>query len=284
MREINELLRKHDIKPYNYKKSGKCLIVNNEYVIKKNKTDIYDYLKYRNYEYYPDLIIDSNYEISEYIEEIDIPKEQKMIDLISIIALLHKKTTYYKKISDFNLNEIFEEIKSKINDVKNFYDMLITNAESAIFMSPSQYLLARNISYINSMLDISNTNIDKWYEVMKTKDKLRVSIIHNNLSLDHFLNNKLISWDNAKISLPIFDLYKLYQNTYNEYDFEELLNIYSSEFPLKEEEIFLFKTLICIPLKINVMVDDIDNVVELNNKLNYLKLTNELIKTKIFEE
>lgn len=283
MKEINELLRKHDIKPHNYRKCGKCLIVNDEYVIKKNITDIYDYLKYRNYEYYPDLIIDNGYEISKYIKETNIPNEQKMIDLVSTISLLHKRTTYYKKISEFNLDEVLEDIKNKINDVKYFYDMLIFKAESSIYMSPSEYLLARNISYIYSMLNISNTNVNKWYEIMKTKDKLRVSIIHNNLSLDHFINNKLISWEKSKISLPIFDLYKLYQNTYNEYDFEELLNIYMSEYPLKEEEIFLFKTLICIPLKIDISNNEIDNVIELNNKLNYLKLTNELIKTKIFE-
>lgn len=283
MKEINELLRKHDIKPHNYRKCGKCLIVNDEYVIKKNITDIYDYLKYRNYEYYPDLIIDNGYEISKYIKETNIPNEQKMIDLVSTISLLHKRTTYYKKISEFNLDEVLEDIKNKINDVKYFYDMLIFKAESSIYMSPTEYLLARNISYIYSMLNISNTNVNKWYEIMKTKDKLRVSIIHNNLSLDHFINNKLISWEKSKISLPIFDLYKLYQNTYNEYDFEELLNIYMSEYPLKEEEIFLFKTLICIPLKIDISNNEIDNVIELNNKLNYLKLTNELIKTKIFE-
>ncbi len=284
MKEINELLRKHDIKPHNYRKCGKCTIINDKYVVKKSSTDIYDYLKYRNYEYYPDLIVDNGYEISEYIKEVDIPNEQKMIDLISTISLLHKRTTYYKKISEFNLNEIFEDIKNKINDVKYFYDMLITEAESAIYMSPSEYLLARNISYIYSMLEISTSNINKWYELMKTKDKLRVSIIHNNLSLDHFINKKLISWDKAKVSLPIFDLYKLYQKTYNEYDFEELLNIYMSEFPLKEEEIFLFKTLICIPLKIDIKANEVDNVIELNNKLNYLKLTSELIKTKIFEK
>lgn len=284
MKEINELLRKHDIKPHNYKKSGKCLIINDKYVIKKNKTDIYDYLKYRNYEYYPDLVIDNGYEISEYINEIDIPHEQKMIDLVTTISLLHKRTTYYKKISEFNLNEILDDIREKINDVKYFYDMLITKAEASIYMSPSEYLLARNISYIYSMLEISATNINKWYEIMKNKDKVRVAIIHNNLSLDHYLNNKLISWEKAKISLPIFDLYKLYQKTYNEYDFEELLSIYTSEFPLKDEEIFLFKTLICIPLKIDISTNEIDNVIELNNKLNYLKLTSELIKTKIFEE
>ena len=36
------------------------------------------------------------YEITEYIEDIEMPKEQKMQDMIDLVALLHSKTTHYE--------------------------------------------------------------------------------------------------------------------------------------------------------------------------------------------
>jgi len=279
MKKINDLLKKYNIKANRYYKKGKSIIIESDIkkVIKVNKTNIYEYLSYRNFNNYPNIIIDSGYEISDYIDEIEIPREQKMIDLINVISTLHKKTTFYKKISDYNIEEIYDDIKKQINESRIFYDRMIYEAETSIYMRPSLYLLARNISFIYNMLNICDKNIELWFENIKKIDKVRVSIIHNNLSLEHFINNNLISWDNARISLPIFDLYKLYKETYNEYDWKELLDIYSNNYPLKEEELFLFNTLIGIPLLFNMTEIEMDNVKEVNNKLNYLKLTYKFI-------
>ncbi len=282
MNAINELLKRQHIHSTRYEQRGKCMIAtgDDKVVIKPHKTDIYAYLDYRNFNHYPAFQIDDGYEISEYIEDVDIPREQKMIDLITLTASLHKKTTYYKKIGTFEIKDIYEDLKAEINDVRYFYDNLMNEIESTIYMAPSAYLLARNISFVYQMLDYANHHLDLWYENIKKSDRVRVAIIHNNLSLDHFLNNTLISWDNAKIGLPIIDLYKLYKSAYNEYDWNELLDIYSETFPLKEDEIFLFKTLIAIPLKVKLTSIEIDNVREVNEKLNYLKLTSLFLTKK----
>lgn len=283
MKEVNEILKKHDLTCCRYQKKGKCIIADagsEKKVIKPNKTNIYEYLAYRSFDNYPNILVDDGYEITDYIDEIDIPVEQKMMDLINVVSLLHKKTTYYKKISEFNIKEIYEDIKKQIQDIKMFYDNLMIEVETSIYMPPSYYLLARNISFVYDMLNYCDKNIEKWYKNIKDTDRIRVSIIHNNLNLDHFKNNLLISWDNAKISLPIFDLYKLYRNTYNEYDWNELLNIYSSNYPLKEDELFLFCSLISMPLKPTITNIEIDNVKEINEKLNYLKLTSQFLSTK----
>ena len=251
MKEVNEILKKYNIHGVRYKKEGKCIIIDDKYVIKPNKTNIYEYLNYRNFNNYPDITIEDSYEISEYIDEIEMPNEQKMIDLITIISNLHKKTTYYKKISEFNIEEIYEDIKNKLDSIKIYYDNLMNEVESTIYMPPSYYLLARNVSFIYKMIEYSYNSLNKWKKNIENVDKIRVSIIHNNLKIEHLINDKLISWDNSKISLPIFDLYKLYINTYNEYDWNELLNIYFKNYPLKPEELLLFKILISIPLKLD---------------------------------
>lgn len=283
MKEINDILKRNNIIGCRYQKKGKCILVDDNYkkiIIKPNKTNIYKYLNYRNFDNYPNINIDSGYEIMDYIESIDIPVEQKMLDLIIVISNLHKKTTYYKKISEFNVEEMYKELKEEINNIRNHYDEIMYEAETSIYMSPSQYLLVRNISFVYDMIKYCEINIDKWYKYIQSIDKIRVCVIHNNLKLEHFINNTLISWDNSKVSLPIFDLYKLYRNTYNEYDWNELLNLYMDHYELKKEELFLFNTLIGLPLKINMTSIEIDNVREVNNKLNYLKSTYNFISTK----
>lgn len=283
MKEINELLKKNNIRYSSFRKKGSSIIFDNKFVVRKNKTNIYDYLSYRNFNNYPNLKIDDGYEIVEYIDEIDIPKEQKMIDLIEVISSLHKKTNYYKKITDNIVDNIYKEIKQNIEEIKNYYDQLMLEAESSVYMRPSYYLLARNISNIYKVIiDVSN-NLEKWYKDISELKSIRVSIIHNNLSLEHFINNKVISWDKSKISIPIYDLVKLYKNTYNEYDWVELINIYENNFLLREEEHLLFELLVSIPNKVVITNIEIDNVIKINEELNYIKLTNNFISNKNFK-
>lgn len=282
MKEISELLKKNNIKYSSFRKKGSSLIIDNKIVIKKNKTNIYDYLNYRNFNNYPNLKIDDGYEIIEYIEEVDIPKEQKMIDLIEVISALHKKTNYYKKITDNVIDDIYEEIKNNIEDIKQYYDQLMLEVESSLYMRPSYYLLARNISNVYKVIINASNNLEKWYKDINELKSIRVSIIHNNLSLEHFINNKIISWDNSKIGIPVYDLVKLYKNTYNEYDWGELINKYEGNFLLREEEKVLLNILISIPNKINFTSIEIDNVIKINEELNYIKLTNNFISNKDF--
>ena len=287
MNKINDILRKNNISGCKYCKNGKCIIIDSKdkkVVVKPNKTNIYEYLNYRSFDNIPKLYIDSGYEFSDYIDEIEIPIEQKMIELITVVSNLHKKTTYYKKISELNIDNIYNDILDRINNIKSSYDNLMFIAENTIYMSPSQYLLARNISNIYSALSYCNNNLEKWHKKILETDRVRVSVLHNNLKLEHFINNTLISWDNSKIGIPVFDLYKLYNNTYNEYDWNELLDIYISNYPLKDDELFLLYSLIGLPIKPIITNIEIDNVEEISEKLNYLKLSNDLISKRKFEK
>ena len=131
-----------------------------------------------------------------------------------LTALLHTKTTHYKPIEEYGYQDIYDTIKGNLKYLKNQYDEKMDKIESEIFMSPSSYLLARHITSIYNMLKFCDDSIEKWFEKVKEEKKIRLVILHNNLSLDHFFSDKLISWNKAKRGPPIFDLYKLYQNSY----------------------------------------------------------------------
>ncbi len=288
MQEINELLKKYKLKPIKYRKIKKTLLIetsNGKYSIKENtpnKTKIYEYLKSRNFDYIPNIITKDkdDYEITEFVESYAIPKEQKIIDMIDLISLLHNKTTHYKEVTEDDYKEIYEKIKNRIEYLYNYYTDTITIIDTKIYMSPSEYALARNISIIFQTINFINKEIDSWYNIVKEKTKIRQTIIHNNLELDHYISNDkkyLISWDNAKIDMPIYDIYKLYINHGLEYDFSELLKRYEKNYHLHEDEKKLLFILISIPPIISKKNTEYENCVEINKLIEIMYKTKKLI-------
>ncbi len=287
MKQINDILKKYQIKPHRYIKSGKTTIVDTEigrFAIKKNNKDkkIFDYLRSRSFNYYPRTISDENeeYEIAEYIENLDYPNEQKMLDLINLISLLHSKTTHYKEVDFEDYKQIYEDIKNNIEYLESYYNDIITLIESHIYMSPSEYLLARNISRIFISLNYCKEEVENWYALIKDKTKQRVVVLHNNLDLSHFIKNDnsyLISWDKAKIGIPIFDLYILYKRHALDFDFSEILKQYEQNYPLQKDERKLFFILIALPPKIEFDKSTYEQTKEISNEMDIMYKTEKLI-------
>ena len=294
MKQINEILKKYKLKPNRYVKNGKATIVDTEigrFVIKKNNYNkkIFNYLKSRNFNYYPKIIndLDEEYEISEYIEEIDYPNEQKMLDLINLISLLHSKTTHFKEIDYEDYKQIYEDIKNNIEYLEDYYNEMITIIESHVYMSPSEYLLARNISRIFISLNFCKSEIENWYNLIKDKTKQRVVVLHNNLDLSHFIKNDnsyLISWDKSKIGIPIFDLYILYKRHALDYDFSEILKNYEKNYPLKKEERILLFILIALPIKLEFNKSTYELTKEISNQMDIMYKTEKLISPYYMEQ
>jgi len=236
----------------------------------------------RAFDYFPEILKEENNNLyHRYISDIEEPKEQKIIDLINLITLLHSKTTMYKEIDIDNYKYIYEDINKKIEDILNYYNTVMDNIEATIYMSPSDYLISRNISFIYSAIEYAKRKIDQWYELIENKRKVRVVVNHNNLSLDHYLKEDkpyLISWENTKIDMPIYDLISLYNNHYLDFDFTELLNIYLSKYPLTNEEMILFLVIISIPNKIVKSNSEYQTVLNIRKQLDYIYKTSELVK------
>lgn len=244
MYRVKPIIEKSNIKPIRYEKLKSVYIIStkdNKFVIKKRKDNpIMDYLKSRNFDYYPKVINeDETYQLTEYIEEMNIPKEQKIFDLIDIVSLLHYKTTHFKEVDSTYYKALYEDVQNNIEYLENYYNDLITVIDSKEFMAPYEYVIARNIGKIYQALDFAKEQIELWYEQVKDETKGRVVVLHNNLELSHLIRNEssyLISWDKAKIDNPIFDLYKLYKKCGNEFDFATILNKYEEKYPLLDHE------------------------------------------------
>lgn len=283
MLEIAELLKKNNLKTRSYRKNGKVVLVETnegKKVIKKINNNIYEYLESRNFNYFPNTMIDGEYQILDYIDDITMPDEQKISDMIRLVALLHNKTTYYKESILDDIKQIYEDISNNIEYLNSYYTDLITIIETKEYMSPSEYLLARGISKIFNSLNFSKYELDRWYEMVENKKKQRYVVLHNNLELNHFIkniNSYLISWEKSRIDIPIFDIYKLYKRHCLDFDFSSLLKQYESDYPLLEEERKLLFVLISLPDKIEFNDTEYEMCKKVSNMLDCLYKTDDLI-------
>lgn len=287
MLKIDEILKKNSLVANRYIKNNNVYFVDTKdarYVIKENKynTDIYNYLRTRSFTYYPKILNDEkdSYLITEYIEDIDLPKEQKILDMIDLVSLLHYKTTHYKEVTEDDYKEIYEDINNNIDYLYSYYIDLITLIETKVYMSPSEYLFASNISKLLASLTYVKEELNSWYEEVKEIKKQRLVVLHNDLRLEHFIENEspyLISWNKSKIGLPIFDLYKLYKRHFLDFDFSEILNRYESKFPLTKLEKKLLFILIVLPDKIEFNKTEYENTLDVSKVINSLYKTEKLV-------
>lgn len=273
-------------KPYRYTIKGKSTILETtcgDFIIKpKNKdiNELYTYLTNRGFMNYPKIIDSSRDEVNvfEYVEDIKLPKEQKCDDLIEIIASLHNKTSYFKEVSEDKFKSIYEDIKSNISYLSNYYNTLYEIGFNEVYESPSNYIFMRNYFKINAALEYANSELDNWYSLVTNETKIRVCLIHNNLELNHLLNNKLISWDNYMIDTPVIDIVKLYKNEWKNINFSEILERYIYKFPLLDYEKKLLFILISLPPQIKKSDNEFEKCNVISEVMDYVFKTEELIR------
>lgn len=273
-------------KPYRYTIKGKSTILETtcgDFIIKpKNKdiNELYTYLTNRGFINYPKIIDSSRDEVNvfEYVEDIKLPKEQKCDDLIEIIASLHNKTSYFKEVSEDRFKSIYEDVLSNINYLSNYYNTLYEIGFNEVYASPSNYIFMRNYYKLNSALEYAKSELENWYSLVTSETKIRVCLIHNNLELNHLLNDKLISWDNYMIDTPVTDIVKLYKKEWKNINFSEILERYMYKFPLLEYEKKLLFILISMPPEIKKSDNEFEKCKVVSEVMDYVFKTEELIR------
>jgi len=293
-KELRELFDEKHIITKKITLKNNVRIISNEkeqFVIKrrdKSLDDTYHYLKSRSFDYFPKILYKTeNYDIYEYIHDAEITKEERAGDIINLVTLLHSKTTFYKEIDDDTYKELYENIIGKLEYLTNYYNDIAEIIEREEYMSPSNYYFIRNISKLFQALNYSRYQIDKWYDIIHEKKRIRIVNLHNNLSLDHYLLDEkpyLISWRQTKKDLPIYDLLKFYKRYYFELDFCDLLRSYEMHYPMLPEEKILFFCLISIPDKIEFDDTEYNMCKKVQQFYEYLTTSEKLIEDYLPKE
>ena len=290
MNSVKDVLEKYNYRIDKLTLNNNIRIIDSpsgKFVVKKRKNkdtrELFRYLNSRGFDNYLDYINDDqdDFMIFPYIDEVHDDRASRANDIILLDSLLHNKTAFYKSISSEEVKAFYEEKTDYIESLTKYYDNIILVIEEQQFIPPSLYLLIRNISWIFRSLDASKYFLDKWYDEESKKSSRRLCLIHGNLELDHLIgteNRFLISWDNARVDSPIYDLLSFYKNHYLELDFDDLFNYYESNYPLKEEEKILLFTYMAMPSKIEVENDEYKMCIKINKLMDYLYKTSNLIK------
>lgn len=257
-------------------------------VIKKKNKDmstLFNYLSERGIDTYPEIIDEKKDEIEyKYYEEIHRFNENIDEDFIKSVADIHYKTTYYKDVSRKKYKDIYNTLMDNIDYLKDYYDEYVRKSDIEIYNSPSNYLLLRNFTIINSSLYFVEKELNSWYNLVKDKTKERVTIVHNNLRKDNYLRsskNILTGWENYMVDTPVLDIYKLYKNEYKNIDFKSMFKVYNDSFKLTKEELKLFFIMISIPKKLTKSDNELNNVIETKSMLDYMYRTNDFIKNHL---
>lgn len=276
-------------KPYKISKINNVYIFNTmdgNYVIKLNPKinyrELYTYLNSRSFNYLPFYSLDSRDDMAvfDYQEDISLNKEQKLIDMIEVVSLLHLKTISFKDITLDKYKELYEDLKNNINYCFNYYEDKFNQYITKEYNTPSEFLLLRNYSIIYEAFYYNLDMLDRWYALVKDKTKQRVSLIHNNLRLEHFIHNTdnyLISWDNYRYDTPIIDLYNLYKNEWEKVSFIDVFTKYNNSFELLDEEKILFNILVSIPYVDESFNNEYSKCVSYRKLINYLNCSSKII-------
>lgn len=277
-------------KPYRITKLSKCTIIDSldgKFVVKpkgeKNIRELFSYLKSRNFQEFPTIVDDSRSDIDifEFIDDAICPKEQKAEDLVKLLAKLHDDTAFTKEVREDKFKEIYDNIKENILFYKSKYEEMMNSFESEIFMSPSHYLFAKNSSKLFNQMSFCENKLDEWYSSVKDKRETRVSLIHNNLSLEHYIKGEkeaLISWDKATTDSPILDFYKFYHREALNLEFGTLLKTYNKYFPLEKDELSLLLIMLCLPRDIEFDPDEFKSCENISRCLDYVYKTENLVR------
>lgn len=277
-------------KPYRITKLSNTIVfetTEGKYAIKEKSNidikELFMYLSSRDFYNYPNIIDDTRSEINiyEYIEETKYPKEEKALDMIKIVANLHKKTSYEKEVTEDKFKEIYDNLKNNLMYYKNLYKKYVSDIEEEIYMSPSHYLFIRNSSKLLSEISFCESKLDDWYDKVKNKRSIRVSLIHNNLSLDHYIKGSkeaLISWDKSTRDTRVLDLCGLYKKESLNIDFKSILKEYEKHFPLEDYERELFFIMICMPVDIEFTSNEFESCKKISKLLDYVYKVEELVR------
>ena len=286
-RELRELFDRNDIIVRKITLINDVRIVDTgseKLVIKKRDNELdglFRYLRSRSFDYFPEIIYSTdNYDVYRYVNDSNLDREEKLLDIVKLVTMLHSKTTFYKDIDDDTYKELYESVIDRINYLYNYYNDIVDIIEGYDYMSPSNYLFVRNVSKLFASLDYARYQINNWYNIIEDKKRVRVVNIHNNLRVEHYLLEDkpyLISWRNSKKDIPIYDLINLYRNYYSEMDFCDLFRVYEGSYPLLEEEKCLLFCLVSIPEKLDFNLSEFEMCKKISRFYEYMNATDRLI-------
>lgn len=248
---------------------------------KSDSKKTFHYLETKKFPFFLPLetLYRETYEIYRYIDD-DTDIHDKAIDLVHILSLLHIKTTTYQEVALDNVKKIYEDILKQLDLLFQFYQELVEQIMSHIYMAPDEYLFIRNSSVFYQNLEQSRQYLEMWYQKKKNSSKERVVFLHGSPCLDTFIggnNPCFMDWKFSHKGYVIYDFLYFYKKNVQRLEMQSLFQIYQSKYPFLEEEKYLFYCLILLDEKIEFTFNHYENTVLVQERVSYALKTKQFI-------
>ena len=282
MKKIVNILKQYNIDIEKIEKRNDYYIVyskNNKYLVLKRVRDIskiYSYFNSINYPYYLNSInsLEDDYLLFLFKDNITDDVIVRGKNEVISLAKLQKSSVFLEDSDDTLLDNIYNDIKEKINKTRNYYLSLHDKIDEENYLFPAKYLLIRNISSIYNLLNKSDYYLEKWYS---NKDrKIRYSYLIMNNSLDNFIVSDscyFISFNNYKKDLIILDFYDFYKKNIHILDMNMMIDIYEENFLFTDNEKDLLYSLISIVDTISFTNNNYNDVLVVRKIIDYCDKT-----------
>ncbi|WP_018781679.1 spore coat protein YsxE [Bacillus sp. 95MFCvi2.1] len=171
--------------------------------------------------------------------------------MFQTLALLHQRTVKEETYTEEALEEHYTNVSDRWEKDGEFLEQFLVESEAKWYMSPFELQYCTYFHHVMRAREFATKQLSEWNEAMKEKEKTRVSFIHGNVSMNHFLfdyerNGYFISLERSQFATPVQDLVRFYSRSLNTYpitrsDRFEWYQVYQKNFPFtKEEQLLMF--------------------------------------------
>ncbi len=178
--------------------------------------------------------------------------EKNESDFLQSLAEWHKRTLSEHTWTEEELTTFYEKLKQEWEQKRIFIENFVRICEDTEYMSPASLQICMYHHEIMKALEFANKRLTDWYEKAKETKKIRISFVHGNPSMTHYVSdnerNYLLNFEQAHYAPPCMDLYRFFRTKFHYYPKEnetllQWLKSYESIMTLEgERSLFLAYT------------------------------------------
>lgn len=212
--------------------------------------------------------------------------ELKLKFFLNTLGELHNKSFYTIKTNESFFNETYDFIANKIDKVTEYIENYMSEVERLDYKSPSQWLFLLNYPLFVDAISKANKALDNFKDKSENKTSVRLALTYKDFDYKHIIlrEEKILGIENIEIAPPIYDVFYTFA-TLNEISVDTKIYYekYLKKFILDDYEKEWLLSLLYIPQIENLSSNEVTNIKEVVNSLNYIKNSEEIakiIKTK----
>ena len=125
-----------------------------------------------------------------------IQKEVEGFDLIDCVHELHKKTGFTVRLNDLNF-KYFYRIYKNLDRIFQTLEMLVRECEERVVKTDFDWIILSKYNILLNVKKIMYPMQRKIHKYLDNHGNCIYALNHGNLNLNHFIQKKLISFDNG---------------------------------------------------------------------------------------